>query len=110
MHLFLCRAAIRFQGWSEIFEILPIHVSARVGSQKWFDTSLKTEGESLRFYETFNARHSQTCILSTQTLGTMKFIAQQPLRQTLKQRYRVPTQGYFWDASGHLINNSKESF
>lgn len=32
----------------------------------------------------------------------MEFIAQQTLRQMLKQRYLVPGRGYFWDALEHL--------
>lgn len=32
----------------------------------------------------------------------MEFIAQQPFRQTLEQRYPVPARGYFWDALEHL--------
>jgi methyl-accepting chemotaxis protein len=40
----------------------------------------------------------------------MKFSVQQPLRQTLKQRYRVPTRGYFWDASGAPHKQFKGEF
>jgi len=32
----------------------------------------------------------------------MEFIAHQPLRQRLKQRYPAPARGYFWDALEHL--------